>query len=459
MSTLDGSIVNVAMPTFADPSIMPKGSFASATWVYVGFSLTSTAALLTGGRLGDLFGRRRIYIAGMLLFTLASLFCGISPDIHWLIASRVLQALGSAMLLSNGAALLVDAFPPHQRGKALGLFGMTVALGLSSGAPLGGLLLTSPERWPIIFLINLPVGVLGALLSMWALPKGQPSGTAKLDVRGAVLLAVFAGALGALIESFRHGYHPERAMGLAAAAVLAGFVLHRVERQAQEPIIDFELLSNRVFAGGSLALLFTFAALPASLLLIPYYLHDLGRVPMSSVGVVMLAGPLALSVCAPLAGSLSDRIGTRTLTVAGMVLAAFGYTLLAFGVSESPRPFDVAWRSFIVGMGMGFFTAPNSSAVMGATPRARLGLASGMLGTMRNLGAALGGAVSAVLFATSFLAATGAAYTADLARANPAATLGALRIAFLASAGFATLSALLSALPKSKTPLPAGGGS
>lgn len=446
MSTLDGSIVNVAMPTFADPSIMPKGSFASATWVYVGFSLTSTAALLTGGRLGDLFGRRRVYIAGMLLFTTASGLCGVSPDIRWLVAARVLQALGSAMLLSNGAALLVEAFPPQQRGRALGLFGMVVALGLSSGAPLGGVLLTRPERWPLLFLINLPVGALGALLSMWALPRGEPSGTARLDLRGAMLLAVFAGALGALIESFRHGFHPDRALGLAGVAAVAGFVLHRVERQTADPIIDFDLLGNRVFAGGSLALLCTFAALPASILLIPYYLHDLGRVPMPSVGVVMLAGPLALSVCAPLAGSLSDRIGTRIPTVAGMAFSATGYTLLAFGLTESPRPFDVFWRSFIVGMGMGFFSAPNSSAVMGATSRERLGLASGMLGTMRNLGASIGGAVSAVLFATTFVAAAGAAYTADLARSNPAATLAALRAAFLASAGFAILSAGLSAL-------------
>lgn len=446
MSTLDGSIVNVAMPTFADPSVMPRGSFALASWVYVGFTLTSTAALLTAGRLGDILGRRRIYIAGMLLFTLASGLCGFSPDIHWLIAARVLQAFGSAMLLSNGASLLVEAFPPHQRGRALGLFGTVVALGLSSGAPLGGLLLAQPDRWPLLFLINLPIGVFGALLCLWGLPKGVRSESARLDVRGALLLAVFAGSLGAFIESFREGFTTERSFGLAVVATLSGYVFQRVETREREPIVDFDLLLSRVFGGGSLALLFTFAALPASILLIPYYLHDLGRVPMSSVGLVMLAGPLALSVGAPLAGALSDRIGTRAPTVAGMLIAAAGYTLLAFGLTESPHPFDVFWRSFVVGAGMGLFTAPNSSAVMGATPRNRLGLASGMLGTMRNLGASIGGAVCAVLFATTFLGLAGASYSAEVARANPGATIAALRAAFLASAGFAIVSAILSAL-------------
>jgi EmrB/QacA subfamily drug resistance transporter len=452
MSTLDGSIVNVAMPTFADPAIMPKGSFALANWVYVGFTLTSTAALLTAGRLGDIVGRRRVYIAGMLLFTVASGLCGFAADIHWLIAARVLQALGSAMLLSNGASLLVEAFPPQQRGRALGLFGTVVALGLSSGAPLGGMLLTQPDRWPILFLINLPIGIFGALLCLWALPKRNPSASARLDLRGAVLLAVFAGSLGALIESFREGFSPERSLGLAAVAALSGFVFHRVETRQTNAIIDFDLLLSRVFGGGSLALLFTFAALPASVLLIPYYLHDLGRVPMSYVGIVMLAGPLALSVGAPLAGAFSDRIGTRMPTVAGMIIAAAGYTLLAFGLTDAPRPFDVFWRSFIVGIGMGLFTAPNSSAVMGATPRDRLGLASGMLGTMRNLGAAIGGAVCTVLFASTFAAMAGAVYTADVARANPAAMLSALRAAFLVSAAFAITSAILSALLPSVPP-------
>ena len=446
MSTLDGSIVNVAMPTFANPSVMPRGSFAAANWVFIGFTLTSTATLLTAGRLGDILGRRRVYVSGMLLFTLASLLCGLAPDIRWLIAARVLQAIGSAMLLANGASLLVEAFPPSQRGRALGLFGTVVALGLSSGAPLGGLLLTEPERWPLLFFINVPVGLAGVALSLRVLPAGVRSETETLDVRGAMLLALFAVALGVLVESFRGEIDVERVLGLAAVAAVAGVAFRRVETSsAKSPIVDFGLLRDRVFGGGSLALLLTFAALPANVLLIPYYLHDLGGVPMPAVGLVMLAAPLALSVAAPLAGALSDRIGTRTPAVAGMVIASIGYVLLAFGLSDTPHPFDVFWRSFVVGAGMGLFTAPNSSAVMGAAPRERLGLASGMLGTMRNMGASIGGAVSAVLFASVFIAATGSTYGAELARGNPEATIHALRAAFLASAGFAAASAALSA--------------
>lgn len=431
---------------------MPRGSFAAASWVYVGFTLTSTATLLTAGRLGDVLGRRRVYVAGMLLFTVASALCGIAPDIRFLIAARVLQAFGSAMLLSNGASLLVEAFPPEQRGRALGLFGTVVALGLSAGAPLGGLLLTEPSRWPLLFLINLPIGLAGAVLSWRALPPGTASETRRIDVRGAVLLAVVAIALGALIEAFRENADPGRIAGLAAVAILAGVVFHRVETSEASPVVDFELLRSRVFSGGSLALLFTFAALPGMVLLIPYYLHDLGGVPMQHVGLVMLSGPVALSVGAPLSGSLSDRIGTRIPTVAGMLVCAAGYVLLALGVTAHPHPADVAWRCFVIGAGMGGFTAPNSSAVMGAAPRDRLGLASGLLATMRNLGASVGGAVSAVLFGGAFLAATGAHYSAALARANPDATLAALRASFFASAAFAAASAVISAFLPPRPP-------
>lgn len=453
MSMLDASIVNVAMPTFADPSVMPHGSFAAANWVYVSFTLTSTATLLTAGRLGDVLGRRRVYVAGMLLFTLASGLCGIAPDVRFLIAARVLQAFGSAMLLSNGASLLVEAFPPEQRGRALGLFGTVVALGLSAGAPLGGLLLTEPSRWPLLFLINLPIGLAGSALSWWALPHGAASAVRRFDVRGAVLLAVLAVAIGALIEGLRGTVDSGRIAGLAAIAALAGVAFHRVETSEESPIVDFTLLRRRVFAGGSLALLCTFAALPGMMLLIPYYLHDLGAVPMHHVGLVMLAGPAALSIAAPVVGALSDRIGTRIPTVAGMVVSAAGYVLLALGLDANPDPVDVAWRCVVIGVGMGGFTAPNSSAVMGAAPRDRLGLASGLLGTMRNLGASVGGAVAAVLFASAFVAGAGDAYSAELARAHPDATLAALRAAFLASAAFAAASAVISGFLPRRPPV------
>lgn len=445
MSTLDGSIVNVAMPVFADPSVLPKGSFAAASRVYVGFMLTSTATLLTAGRLGDVLGRRGVYTAGMLVFTLASICCGLSPDAHFLVASRVVQALGSAMLLANGASLLVEAFPPQRRGRALGLYGTVVALGLSAGAPLGGLLLTRPERWPLLFFVNLPIGLAGAALSLWALPPGERNADERFDVRGAVLLAVLAIALGALVESVRDGAAPERLVGLLAVVAAAGYAFRRVEESATSPVVDLGLLRSGAIAGGSVALLLTFSALPAMVVLVPYYLHDLGRVPMPAVGLVMLSGPLALSVGAPLAGALSDRIGTRIPTVAGMAVAATGYALLALGLSPSPHPLDVAWRCFVIGAGMGCFTAPNSSAVMGAAPRERLGLAGGMLGTMRNLGASLGGASAAALFATTFAAVAGTGYTAEVARANPPAALAALRAAFLASAALAAAAGLVSA--------------
>lgn len=445
MGTLDGSIVNLALPALADPAVMPGGSFASASWVVIAFFLTTSATLLIGARLGDQLGRRRVYTAGIALFTFASALCAFSPDIRFLIASRVLQALGAALLVANGASILVEAFPPEERGKALGLYGTVVALGLSVGPPLGGLLLQHPGRWPWIFLIDLPVGIIALPLAWRALPPDAPRTGVRFDVAGAVLLAVAMASFGFLVETARDASVP-RVLVLAAACAAASAFFVRVERRAPEPLMDLRLFRQPTFSGGTLAVLLAFVALQSITILVPYYLHDLGRIEMATVGLILLASPLSLSVTAPFAGRLSDRIGPRTPATLGMLITAAGYASLGFMAGRVPSPAVVMAHLFAIGLGMGLFMAPNNAAVMGTVPLERLGIAGGVIATMRNLGASAGGALTSVLFSAVFLAMAGMGYGADAARAHPAAVVGAMRAALLMGAAACLAAAVLSAL-------------
>lgn len=445
MGTLDGSIVNLALPALADPAVMPGGSFASASWVVIAFFLTTSATLLIGARLGDQLGRRRVYTAGIGLFTLASALCAFAPDIRFLVASRVLQALGAALLVANGASILVEAFPPEERGKALGLYGTVIALGLSVGPPLGGLLLQHPTRWPWIFLINLPVGVIALPLAWRALPPDAPRSGVRFDVAGALLLAVAMAAFGFLVETARHATLG-RAVALTAVCAAAAVLFVRAERRAPEPLMDLQLFREPIFTGGTLAVLFAFVALQSITLLVPYYLHDLGRIEMSTVGMILLASPLSLSVTAPFAGRLSDRIGPRLPATLGMLITAAGYGSLGFIAGQVPSPLVVMGHLFAIGVGMGLFMAPNNAAVMGTVPRERLGIAGGVIATMRNLGASAGGAMTSVLFSAVFLGIAGIGYGADAARAHPAAMIGAFRAALLLGAAACLAAAALSAL-------------
>ncbi len=443
MGTLDGSIVNLALPSFANPAVMPGGSFTAASWVVIAFFLAGTATLLTSGRIGDQLGRRRTYVAGLAIFTTASALCGLAPNVNVLIASRVVQALGASLLAANGASILVEAFPPAQRGKALGLFGTVIAAGLSAGAPLGGLLMSDPRRWPLIFLINVPVGLVAIPFALRALPKDPPRAKFSFDWVGSLLLAVSLASLGLLTESLHDGELTLQGVTLfvAFAGALAAFPF--VERRVASPIVDLALFREWTFTGGSLAVLFAFSALQSVMLTVPYFLVDLSRLPMPMVGLLMLSSPLTLSITAPISGRLSDRTGTRAPAAIGMAVTALAYVLLALMTPET-RPLSLAARTLLLGFGMGLFVAPNNSAVMGSVPSSRLGTAGGLIATMRNLGASVGGALTSILFATTFLRLAGERYDAEAGRAHAEAMLSAMRVVFFVAAALAATAAVLS---------------
>jgi EmrB/QacA subfamily drug resistance transporter len=391
MATLDGSIVNVALPTLRREL---RAALSGVEWVVTAYLLVISVALLTAGRLGDLLGHRRVYVGGMLLFTLGSGLCGLAPGLEALVAARAVQALGGCAMMAMGPAVVTAIFPAHQRGRALGSVASVVALGLTAGPPLGGLIVQQLS-WRWIFFVNLPVGVAGAVWAARALPAARPAHPPALDRRGALLLAPVLGAGVAAIQAAPDS--AARAGLLALVALGAGALLLGHLRRAPAPVIDLRLFQSRVFSAGLAAGLLSYAALFTSTFLTPFFLSQVKGLSASQLGAMLTAVPLALSLASPLAGWLDDRTGTRLLGPLGMVVLAGGLGALGCAGADTSLP-SLAVRLATCGVGMGLFQPPNNSAVMGALPRERLGSGGGLLATARNVGMVAGIAAGSALF-------------------------------------------------------------
>jgi EmrB/QacA subfamily drug resistance transporter len=391
MATLDGSIVNVALPAIRGHFGASIGGVEAVVSVYL---LVISAALLAAGRLGDVLGRRRVFSGGMLLFTLGSGMCGFAGSLPVLVAARGLQALGASAMMSMAPAIVTQIFPRERRGQALGAVSSVVAAGLTAGAPIGGAIL-SLTTWHAIFLVNLPVGVAGAVWAWRALPEEAAGERPAFDVPGAIWLGVaLATAIGA-VESAPHS--GRRAVALVVAAGVASAFLWRAERGSRAPLVDPELLGDRTVSTGLLAALLSYAALFHQTLLSPFFLADVRGLSKAGLAATLTVVPVALMLTSPVSGWFSDRRGPRIPQVVGGVMVAAGLAWLAASDGATPMATIVAALA-LEGAGMGLFQPPNNSAVMGALRPAKLGSGGGLLATSRNVGMVLGVAMGAALF-------------------------------------------------------------
>lgn len=392
MATLDGSIVNVALPTLG---VELGASIDQLEWIVAAYLLTLSATLLAAGRLGDLFGHRAVYAAGLVLFTIGSGLCGAAPTLPLLVAARVVQALGASLTMAVGPAVITDVFPPSMRGRALGAIGSVVSIGLTIGPPLGGVILQAVS-WRWIFLINLPIGLAGVIWALRVLPAAPPARERRFDAAGALLLGA---ALG--LGIFTLDTLPDESVQTVPLALVAGLaaVLLAVRlRRTPEPILDASLLAVPGVGSGLLAGLLSYTAMFTSTFLTPFLLTRVFRLPPGGVGAFLIAVPLAMAVSAPFSGWLADRFGGRALPAIGMALLATALYGLSLAGPGSWLP-SIAARLALCGVGMGLFQSPNSSAVMGAIPRPKLGAGGGLLATARNVGMAIGVAIAGSLFA------------------------------------------------------------
>jgi EmrB/QacA subfamily drug resistance transporter len=395
MTTLDASIVNIGLPTIARAFGTPLSG--TIEWVIIGYLVVAAALLLTVGRLSDMVGRTPIWMTGLGLFTLASVLCGAAPSVGLLILARLLQGAGAALVLATGTAMLTDAVPPNQHGRALGLGALAIALGTSVGPTLGGLI-TEHLSWRWIFYVNVPIGLVALTAAYHFLPREAGRRQGRFDPLGAILLGVGVAAL-TLGLSFggKWGWDSARLLGTLAIAVTALTGALAAERHVADPIIDLTLFRNRVFSSGIASMTLSMLALFSVGFLLPFYFEELRGFSTAHSGWLLTPMPLALAVVAPIAGAASDRFGSRFIAPLGLAINAVALFLLA-QLDATSSTVDIAWRLALAGIGQGLFQAPNTRAVMEAAPATAQGAASGLLATSRIAGQALSVAVAGAVF-------------------------------------------------------------
>lgn len=396
MATLDSSIVNIALPTL---TVSFGSSLPKVKWVVVSYLLIITCLLLPMGRVSDLIGKKRVYLGGLAVFSLGSFLCGWAGSLGVLVLFRILQAVGAAMLMANGPAIITAVFSARERGAALGTLAMVVSAGLIAGPALGGFLI-SHLGWPSLFWVNLPVALAGiVLVSLLVERDHKPKRTGAFDWAGTVIQTFWLILVILLLDPpaialFGDAPLPLSRWIVATLIVVLGLVFYQVEKQVASPLFDLALLKNRTFSGSILASFLFFICISPIQVLMPFFLESALQFPPSRAGAWMTTIPLTILVVAPLSGRLSDRIGSQWLTVVGSLLAGFSLLTMggAFGAGLGSGISEYALIPFLILIGgaVGLFQSPNNSAIMSAVPLSKIGVASALLASVRNLGLVTG---------------------------------------------------------------------
>ena len=398
LGTMDSTMVNIAIPHFTQvfrvgPSV--------ALWVALAFMLGSTGSMLTLGRAADVFGRKRVCVLGFLLVVVGLGLCALSQNIWQLIAFRVVQSIGAAMLVAVANAIITTAFPAEERGRAIGIAGIAVGAGLTSGPAIGGFLLDT-LGWRAIFYVRLPFAIAALLLGVFVLrEQGTGERRGHFDVKGA--LSLFLGLVSLLVgvnQGNTLGWTSPVVVACLAAGtgLFAAFIF--IEMKVAQPVVALNLFRQRLFAVASASLAIVFVASRMANFVLPFLLIQALALAPLEAGLILMTTPLCMLLVSPLAGRLSDRIGSRLLTTAGLVAVSCGYFLVSrLGIDSSPH--TIVLSLLLVGIGMGLFESPNSSSIMGSVPSRRLGTASAMIGTLRTVGQSTGIAIGGAIFAGS----------------------------------------------------------
>ncbi|MGA3086693.1 MAG: MFS transporter [Thermodesulfobacteriota bacterium] len=400
MGTMDSSITNISFPILTKTFDV---SITTIVWVSLAFIFASTSPLLIFGRVGDLFGRKRIYSGGILIFTLGLIFCSLSQSVTQLIIFRIIQAIGSAMAIACGAAIVTEAFPPNERGMGLGLLAVSVSAGLISGPVLGGFLL-GWLSWRSIFYVRIPLGLIVLIMAILFLKKDQGrEEKIKFDLWGTLFssggLACFMIGVNQLN---RFGLKSPIFYFLMGLGLLSLIIFVFVEKHALDPIVDLSLFKNLVFTSALGSLFLMFLTYSAYILLMPFYLlQGIGMTP-SKAGVIMAVVSMTAIVIGPISGWLSDRFSQVWFATLGAILTIISFWLI-FGFDLKSRMMDIIPALALAGLGMGMFQSPNNSSIMGAVSGDRFGTASAMIATSRQVGISLGTALAGTIYSAQLI--------------------------------------------------------
>ncbi|HEU0056384.1 MAG TPA: MFS transporter [Gaiella sp.] len=396
MIMLDNTVVNVALPSIQRELGM---QLSELEWIVSGYALTFAALMLIGGKLADAYGRRLIFVVGIAVFTLASLACGLASSGEALIAARVAQGVGAALMNPATLSIIAVTFPPRQRGTAIGIWAGTSALALALGPLIGGLL-TEHASWNWIFFVNVPIGVLGIAASFLLIDESRDESHERLDLPGLATsgLGLFALTYG-LIEANNYGWGSVRIVGafVVAAVSLTAFIL--LERRQRAPMLDLTLFRNRTYVGANLAMLLVALAMFGVFFFVSLYMQNVLGYSAVEAGAAFLPMTLLIIVIAPLAGRASDRWGSRWLITGGMVLLAA--QLAYFSQLSDDATFWVLLPALVLGgFGMSMTMTPSSAAAMRAVPVEKAGIGSAVLNACRQVGGSTGIAVMGAIMAS-----------------------------------------------------------
>ena len=438
LGSVDGSIVNIALPTLTRALQAP---FHLVEWAVLSFLLGVSTLTLSMGRLGDIVGKKRVFITGVVIFLSASALCGTARGIYSLIVFRFVQSVGAAMMMSLAIAIVAETWPPEKRATAMGIVGGVLSLGGMAGPALGGWILHL-LNWRWIFFVNLPIGLVSLALAWTFIPPLLPERRGQtFDFIGAALagLSMFAIVLAmTLIQT--HGLLSAPLIGWAIVALgtFAAFIY--TEQRVSDPMLDLSLFRNPSFCTSLVSGFSVFVSVAGVLLLFPFYLQLVAKLEQQQIGMVMAITPVMLGIWGPFSGMLADRFGARLLTILGLASVVTGYfTLSWLGVSSGPAAFVLL--QLPMALGMASFTSANNAAIMTAVPRERLGIANGMLTMTRTVGSLSGVALLGTFFYCRLETYVG--HAVEVTIAPPASLVRALHDQFHLADGIVALGLII----------------
>ena len=395
MATLDGSIVNIALPVISNELSV---SISSIQWIVTSYLLTISLSLLIFGKISDIYGKKLLFGFGLVVFTIGSGLCGLSNSLEMLVVSRIIQALGASSTMALSQGIVTAIFPPNERGKALGITGTTVALGSLTGPSLGGVLVDF-FGWHSIFFINIPIGIIGIILTFAAIPNVKENSIpGKFDFKGSIMMIsslslMFLGLL--FLQDNKIKLSLFIPMLISSIIILIMFISN--EKKAADPLVNLNLFKSHVFSSGIISAFLSFVATFSITMFMPFYLQYALNLPPFRSGLIMSLYPAATAIIAPISGWLSDKISYRPLTVAGLLINTVVLFLFS-SLNASSHLAVIGILMSLLGFGAAVFQSPNNSSVMGSVPRDQLGVAGGINALFRNLGMVSGVTLSVMLF-------------------------------------------------------------
>lgn len=449
VSTIDASIVNVALPDMARKLYT---SIDTIQWVVTSYLITISAFIMVFGKIGDLIGKCKIFHRGFIIFSAGSLLCALSNTIEFLIISRVIQAIGASMILSSNQGIIADTFSIHERGKALGLSGSTVAIGTMLGPPIGGFLVQF-LNWQSIFIINIPIGIIAFAAGIKVLPKDNKNGSLKsLDIPGSILFIIFIVCVfWALSSGEKFGWDNPYIISSFTAACICIVAFYFLENRIKNPMIEFTLFNNKLFNISLLCAFISYTIIFSNNIIYPFYLQYVMKISPAKAGFLMIIFPVFAGIIAPLSGQITDKIGGEIPSFLGLICTIISLVLLSMLNLDSSY-IHIIISIAILGIGNGLFQSPNNTIVMSLAPRNKLGIAGSINALIRNIGMVFGTSFSVVLLYNQMSSKIGYKVR-DFIPSRPDIFIYGMKVVYLTAAVFCAVAIILSASRIIKTNL------